>query len=259
MKQYLTLAAYLAAGCAIANAVTLDDAFFSALYPEEESYDLTSYEHNTSKAFSYTYTVDVDLLDDILGATTNGPTAANSPTLVSVSAGNTRTYGTGLGYSSSNNVIVKAGVYTTLTVAGTDTKVEGYRSGSNLVGQDLCDVSDILAFAVTLAYSNLASGDDAGTTFYATILKKDGTSTTTKYRDPGLRWTNSDVKVPQILNINQSAGIESAYVFNSFLGEVDAEAINLMAISAIPEPSAFGLLAGLGALALVGTRRRKKA
>ena len=27
----------------------------------------------------------------------------------------------------------------------------------------------------------------------------------------------------------------------------------------IPEPSAFGLLAGLGALALAGARRRKKA
>lgn len=38
---------------------------------------------------------------------------------------------------------------------------------------------------------------------------------------------------------------------------VSASAIDFIAIGAIPEPSAFGMLAGLGALAFVGARRRR--
>ena len=34
--------------------------------------------------------------------------------------------------------------------------------------------------------------------------------------------------------------------------------IGLIAISAVPEPSAFGLLAGLGSVALVASRRRRR-
>ena len=44
-----------------------------------------------------------------------------------------------------------------------------------------------------------------------------------------------------------------------FTGEAGNGTLGILAISsAIPEPSAFGLFAGLGALALVSSRRRRK-
>lgn len=46
---------------------------------------------------------------------------------------------------------------------------------------------------------------------------------------------------------------------NSQTTGVSAFAIGTISISAIPEPSAFSMLAGLGVLALAGTRRRKRA
>jgi len=51
----------------------------------------------------------------------------------------------------------------------------------------------------------------------------------------------------------------SLYSFDATSAFASADAAAVAAVAAIPEPSAFGLLAGVGALALVAARRRRRA
>lgn len=65
---------------------------------------------------------------------------------------------------------------------------------------------------------------------------------------------NEDVNLSGVEGIKMNLVLTETLSAGSFVGLKNIEAT----VSTIPEPSMFGLLAGLGALALVGTRRRRK-
>ncbi|MBR5622979.1 MAG: PEP-CTERM sorting domain-containing protein [Opitutales bacterium] len=247
MKKYITIAALLAAGSAFANAVELSDAGFSVKYPTLASYALDSSVFD-STSFSFTFTLAPDVVD-VIGELTNSAATAIKPTLVSVQAGEAHYVGTGVGYSSTQaGVITAAGIWGQATKASATTACGGYFGGSNINNLAAVDI-----IAVTVSHEA-----SSGTTFFISALSDGRWTEYTPDKNLNLKWSSGNT-APSELSINTLAGISSVYVFDHVISSaVEAQKINHAAVSAIPEPSTFGLLAGLGALALVGTRRRRR-
>ena len=107
---------------------------------------------------------------------------------------------------------------------------------------------------VTLASLALTTSSvgDFGTTAVLSLLQNGTAKTFGGTVDGGLRYKDQVFKT---LTIDTSR-VLSGYVQNS---QVGVEELKRLSVAAIPEPSAFGLLAGAGALALVAARRRRKA
>ena len=248
MKKYITIAALLAAGSALANAettISLSDAEFSIKNPTSASYVLDTFD---STSFSFTFTLAPDVVN-VIGKSNSAAAIEIKPTLLSVTAGTEHYIGAGVGYSSSaDGLITGAGIWGQATQASSSTACGTYFGGSNIDNLD-----DVKTIAVTVTHEA-----NSGTTFYISALSNNGTwAEYTPAKNTNLKWRSGNAE-PSALNLNTDAGISSVYVFDSTILSADvAQAINHAAVAAIPEPSAFGLLAGLGALALVASRRRR--
>lgn len=259
MKKYITVAALLAAGTAFSNAATsLEDAFYSkVLNLSEDTYTVSG---GTSTSFSYTFTLKPSFITDGMGET-GAKNTEMTPTLVSVTAGNVSGngiyVGTAAGYSTTNGLITAKGVFATATEASSTSTPATYYGGSNefsaTTANGLYAAEDVDFVAVTVAHTAGTS-----TTVYTTLYLNDGSYVNFDgTANTSMKW-GSGMTAPSELSINTAAGISSVYIFNSVLTADEAHTINQAAISAVPEPSAFGLLAGIGALALVASRRRRK-
>ena len=78
------------------------------------------------------------------------------------------------------------------------------------------------------------------------------------YFEVGAQSYNYQIETPVDITLSSAASIANGTTFWTNSGHEKITDITVKA-HAIPEPSTFGLLAGIGALALVGTRRRKRA
>ena len=258
MKNYITVAALLAAGSAFANAdvVTIAEGFFGG-----EDQNATFKGGLWGKPFNGMWTAGSDGSGGVFGAGTTDFSVVYQYGLSGQAAGwsaGTLYYGT-----SSNSQIGDAANAPMLTVS------EGSASITNIAvtgrgetvavirntisAADLQSVTDLsLSFTVgsdpvDVAVFYLASGgvgDDVKRLGLGNYSSAGEQSLTLDYS--AIDATQDGTFVVAVRNV----GNDWTYV--------GASDLTWSGTSAIPEPSAFGLLAGLGALALVASRRRRK-
>ena len=134
---------------------------------------------------------------------------------------------------------------------------EGYTCPAGHAINNAFDYSQVKEAALTLAFAPKAAATDVyGISLALTVEYNDGTWASIVGTATGYSWSNNQYKATEVFYDDSLLSAPVVTLDGSWTHESLVEA-NKQAL-AIPEPSAFGLLAGLGALALVGTRRRRK-
>lgn len=250
MKKYITIAALLAAGSAFANAVSLEEATISMG-------GNTGY-NTQGNNFTVALTLDVTELRTLLE---KGQTPAWGTDIINYTCNSTAT-GVTVNGGSSNNAINNSGLYarwgndTAWNPQGqADVLWQGNTNLADLNGNTTEGTGWDSVAKAGLVYS---FGATSGTAVSFTLLDNDENIIVNSYvLAGGLKSQNAGAAA---LTFDDS--VATSYYFDSYMGsnETDMKALSKLAATTapIPEPSAFGLLAGLGALALVGTRRRRK-
>ena len=255
MKNIITIATLLAAGTLAASAATtLKDA---VLFQKGDSLQQTTSLTNLGSGdFSYSFLLSSEGLNRFTSALGSSPSIESyGQEFVSLSGTNTNyNFGVAQGYSSQDNVIKFTGLYTCTGDKVNTTENPSYRSSffiglSGTSGDKTYNILDnVASAAVTLA----SGGNSGGSSLYLTLKYDNGSFKTYSVDDSGLYYSMFNEWGTLKANTNL---VSSVVLFDTKLSASDASAINA---ALIPEPSAFGLLAGLGALALVGARRRRR-
>ena len=268
MKNYITVAALLAAGTAFANAYTVetDSSFYT-----------------NPNAWVYVWTG--------RGADTNWGTAGNWECLTSLGASSTQAaanapagadpafIGYDLSFANGSQVLTSTDDALTISAPqwlnggkriylGSNVILSGSSNGFQEVTFNFGDFSGTSTISMgefwKQDYTVSFAGDVTmtGDTFSYTLF-----SATNMYQNVG-EWDAIDVSVTDASGNKLTYTTDEAFIGKAGYYWLEEEGganasggspftLTLKA-AAIPEPSAFGLLAGLGALALVASRRRRR-
>ena len=264
MKNYITVAALLAAGTAFANAnttlINVDFTSYGSWTAAHED-DWTQVTTSTPEGQQSNHDAEA-VVNDSLGLTTGGAWTQTKVSHVLSSSINlgidgsyTITYTATKGAADENDAALQFALVGTnySIVVGSSYKTDpGLYAGS--VNANVLTSKSWYAFQDTTGVVQIPKGETISeTAIVNTELTYTLTLTTSASGDDTL---------------TVSAGSYSGeYTFSSdatltavgFMLEGEANiGQSVKNVSVVPEPSAFGLLAGLGALALVASRRRRK-
>ena len=231
MKKYITVAAFLAAGTAFANA--------------EDTFDAT-------KVATITLSFNVDALEAISDVSFAGKT--ETPDFFTFAGtwadGDTGSLGLANNGSSSGDT---TGFYSSWVKGDSSGKaIEGLPS----VFTSETDWTTISKIALAYSFNTPDTGATVVTTALA-IAYTDGTvSVKGAQNSDDIVFSGESGFTATSLNVTDA--YVTSYEYSAVSAFADVATAEKAALAVVPEPSAFGMLAGLGALALVASRRRRK-
>jgi hypothetical protein len=260
MKKYIAIATLAAAGSTFANAA-LTELFSMSELVALSKYTGTSVT-NTSSAYTdgncvYNFTGEGSILkiesEELFNYVTGGEDYLTIAAWIKPSETDVNSVFSVGGQNDGFKFALKSGGLQFTTKGISDTDVS-----SKSLGHDAISTSDWTLVAVTI---NLSGKGDSR--FYMGMV--DGKYATRKFGN----WSSIDENAASFASgSGNSTSVRDGYkgeianlkVFSSTRLVNNSNIADFMgaAPTLIPEPSTFGLLAGIGALALVGTRRRRK-
>lgn len=229
MKKCLTLAVLLSAGTVLTNA---------AVYTTS----LTTGTANRGTGY-YGFTVALD--DTFMSTVDEASSSVTLPDTVSLNSVSVWNRDNNLGSMYTGDVKLAVYAYSTDGTTGTFLGLSSNVVSVSTINQELTFTFENVSISSTAQYQML---------FVSSSATADSVDTFSEYQDEAVGISLSVLDQGSLPRGDGTYTNNSLNAWNGFY----MPKLSIETSSSIPEPSAFGLLAGLGALALVASRRRRR-